>query len=66
MQMKNKLIEPLAMSVPDTARAIGLSIPHVWREIALGKLVSVKVGRRRLVLPDDARRYLEARRSMGS
>ena len=61
--MENQPVEPLAVSVPEAASAIGLSIPHVWREIALGKIASVKVGRRRLIMLDDLREYLEARRS---
>ena len=53
---------PLAYSVPKGAEAMGLSPPHVWREIASGKLASVKVGKRRLLLPEDMKAYLMARR----
>ena len=64
--MEEHAVEPLAVSVPKAAGAAGLSVPHLWREIALGKIASVKVGRRRLVMLKDLKAYLEARRSPAS
>jgi excisionase family DNA binding protein len=40
---------PVAYSVPQTARLIGLSKGQVYIEINAGRLRSVKVGRRRLI-----------------
>jgi excisionase family DNA binding protein len=43
------LTERLALTVDETAAALGLSRPTIWRMIRRGELQSVKVGGRRLI-----------------
>lgn len=40
---------PQLLSVPDTARMLGVKERFVWSLLSTGKLVSVKLGRRRLI-----------------
>lgn len=43
---------PIAYSVPDAAKAIGVSKATVWRLLAAGELVSFKLGHRTLIRAD--------------
>jgi len=51
----------LALSVPETAQAIGLSEREVWRRIANGTLPAVRVGRRTLIRVASLDAFLAAR-----
>ena len=48
----------LALSVPDAARAIGISRASIYVLIAQRKLMTLKVGRRRLVERAEVERFL--------
>lgn len=48
----------LAFSVPDAAKAAGLSVDWVWKLVAAGTIRSIKRGKRRLILAEDLKRYL--------
>lgn len=62
----NDNVPVLALSIPDAAKALGMSAPHLWREVGNGNLPSVKCGRRRLVLCEDLLDYLRKRRAKPS
>ncbi|MFC4270594.1 hypothetical protein GQF03_02585 [Sneathiella chungangensis] len=55
-----------ALSIPDTARAIGSSVPTVYREIAAGNLKAKKLRGRSIVLPAEIDRYLNALPNMSA
>ena len=57
---KRALIEEgaIAISVQETASVLGVSVGTVYKEIGLGRLVSTKTGRRRLVSVDSIRSML--------
>lgn len=55
---------PLAHSVPDAARRIGISRSGLYILIARGEIPVAKVGNRTLVLDDDLRTYLAGHRSV--
>jgi excisionase family DNA binding protein len=58
--MSNALTDPkLAYSVPEAARASGLSRSGLYVAIRAGELPIHKSGRRSIVLADDLRAYLE-------
>jgi excisionase family DNA binding protein len=59
----DQMLEPLAYSVNDLARVAGLGRTTAFAEIAAGRLVATKVGRRTLVLRHDLERYLAERRA---
>lgn len=48
----------VALSVPEAARAAGLSKDWVWKLVAAGAIPSKKLGKRRLILVEDLKRYL--------
>jgi excisionase family DNA binding protein len=52
----------LALSIPDAARAIGISRASIYVLIAQRKLMTLKVGRRRLVERAEVERFLAAHR----
>lgn len=55
-------LEPL-LSVPETAKILGISEANAWRLIGLGAIPSVKVGEgRRLVEPEALREYIASNR----
>jgi excisionase family DNA binding protein len=54
------LSQRLTWSIQDAARATGLSARYIWRAVAAGKLPVLRVGRRRLLRPDDVRAWLDA------
>jgi len=50
---------PIAYSVPDAAKAIGVSKNAIWEMLRLGELRRVKLGARTLVRHDDLRALIE-------
>lgn len=52
--------EKLAYSVEELSALSTLSAPKIRKDIRNGKLVSKKKGSRRIILRDEALRYLEA------
>lgn len=53
---------PLAHSVPDAARRIGISRSGLYILIARGDIAVAKVGNRTLILDEDLRTYLAQHR----
>jgi hypothetical protein len=51
---------PLAYGMAEAAALAGLSRSHLYAEAAAGRLVTRKVGRRRIVLAPDLGAYLDA------
>jgi excisionase family DNA binding protein len=62
MSIALKLDPPLAFTVKECERATGLSHTTVYTEIREGRLPSIFVGGRRLVLRKDLEAYLESGR----
>lgn len=59
MPMDNYItIEKLAYSIEELASLSTLSAPKIRKDIRNGKLVSMKKGSRRIILRDEAMRYL--------
>jgi excisionase family DNA binding protein len=56
--------DPLAFSIPDAARRIGLSRSGVYVLIGRGELPIVKLGQRTVILDDDLRAYLSRHRKV--
>jgi len=52
--------ERIAFSPQDTARMLGVGLTTIWKMLASGQLVSLSVGRRRLI-PADSIHALMAR-----
>ena len=52
--------EPLAVSIPDACRIIGLGRSSVYREIQAGKLVALKAGNRTILPVAGLRAWIEA------
>lgn len=52
--------QPYAHSISDAAELSGVSVRTLYDEIALGRLKTIKIGRRRLVLDGALRDWLEA------
>lgn len=50
----------LAIPIPEAAKRISISRAHLYREVKLGRLRTVKLGGRRLVRVVDLHAYLEA------
>ena len=53
-------MEPLAVSINDTAKALGMGRTSIYVMIADGRLVAFKLGRRTLVKADSIRRLVAA------
>jgi excisionase family DNA binding protein len=53
-------MEPLALSVNDTAKALSLGRTSIYAMIADGRLDAFKLGRRTLIRTDSIRRIVEA------
>lgn len=53
----------LNYSVPEAAYELNVSVPFVKKEIARGRLKSIKIGRRRLVPGSSLLQYLDDRAS---
>lgn len=50
-----KPVTPLAYSVPDAARAIGISPSTMWLMVKDGKVTTFKLGHRTLITADELR-----------
>ena len=59
MQQEN-LVEPLALSINDTAKVLGLGRTSIYSMIAEGRLESFKLGRRTLIRVESIRRLVAA------
>jgi excisionase family DNA binding protein len=57
---------PVLLSVPEAGEALNLSRAQVDREIAAGRLASVKCGRRRLVPREGLTEFIDALRQAAS
>jgi excisionase family DNA binding protein len=53
-------MEALAISINDTAKALGMGRTSVYAMIADGRLEAFKLGRRRLVKAESIRRLIAA------
>lgn len=53
-------MEPLALSINDTAKALGLGRTSIYAMIADGRLEAFRLGRRRLVRMESIRRLVTA------
>ena len=53
-------MDPLALSIADTAKALSLGRTSVYALIAAGRLDTLKLGRRTLVRTESIRRLVEA------
>ena len=53
---------PISYGIPGTERATGLKKSKIYEEIAAGRLKSIKVAGRRLILHDDLVEYLRRHR----
>ena len=53
--------EILAYPVDRAARAAGIGRTKLYEAITRGELPSVKIGKRRLILADDLRRWLASK-----
>ena len=57
----------LALSIKDAARAAGdVSTRYLFLEMAAGRLASMKVGRRRMIMREDLQAWLASKRSGGA
>ena len=54
-------METLAVSINDTAKALGLGRTSIYAMIADGRLESFKLGRRTLIRAESIRRLVAAR-----
>ena len=53
-------MEQLAISISDTAKALGMGRTSIYEMIADGRLEAFKLGRRRLVKAESIRRLIAA------
>lgn len=56
-------MEPLAISINDTAKALGVGRSSVYALIKSGRLVAIKIRRRTLLTTESIRRLAESRSS---
>lgn len=54
-------MEPLAISIKDTAKTLGLGRTSVYALIAQGRLEAIKIGRRTLVRVESIRLLVASR-----
>jgi excisionase family DNA binding protein len=54
-------MEPIAISIKDTARALGLGRTSIYALISQGRLEAIKIGRRTLVRVESIRRLVADR-----
>lgn len=55
-------MEPLSVSVNDTAKALGLGRTSIYSLISEGRLEAFKLGRRTLIRVESIRRLIDAAR----
>jgi len=58
-------MEPIALTVNDTAKATGFGKTTTYKLIKEGKLTAVKIGRRTLVTMASIKALLEGSKSLG-
>jgi excisionase family DNA binding protein len=51
---------PIAMTIPEAVRASGVGRSTIYAELASGRLVARKLGRRTLVMSSELERWLES------
>jgi excisionase family DNA binding protein len=56
---KEEQMEPIAVSIKETAKALGLGRTSIYAMIADGRLETFKIGRRTLVRMESIRRLVE-------
>jgi excisionase family DNA binding protein len=56
---KESIMEPIAISVTDTARVLGLGRTSIYALIKEGRLETVKLGSRRLIKTESVRKLIE-------
>ena len=56
--MSEHVIDRFAFSIEELAMLTALSAPKIRKDIREGRLKSLKKGRRRLILKDEAVRYI--------
>lgn len=63
--MQTKPAHPVErlLSVAEAADVLGVSYQKTWRLIYSGALPTVRIGRRRLIAPDDIRAFISAHRT---
>lgn len=54
-------MEPIAVSINDTAKALSLGRTSIYALIREGRLETIKLGRRTLIKAESIRRLVEAR-----
>jgi len=59
------LVEPEAVSIPETCRITGLGRSKIYEMIRDGRLPSIKIDKRRLVRTSTARRLIADREMVG-
>ena len=59
------VVEPEAVSIPETCRITGLGRATIYQMISDGTLPSIKIGKRRLVRTSTARRLIADREMVG-
>ncbi len=62
-QLVHELVPRLAYSVEQAARLVSISRRQLYEEIGSGRLLTRKVGKRRLVLSEDLKNWLRSRPS---
>ncbi len=57
---------PGLLAVPEAARYLGMSDRWMWEQVLEGELPTVRLGRRRLIRPEDLEAFIEERRMVKS
>lgn len=55
----DRQIEPLAVSIPEACRITSIKRSSLYRELAAGRIVAVKVGSRSLIPMESLRNWLK-------
>lgn len=63
LEAHNKSVEPILLSVADTAKALSISKPMLYQMISDGRfgLMSIRFGRKRLYPVDELKSWVKAR-----